>query len=149
MGEANVENLVGNHLEAIQAKDNEGGRGHGAACDVSVPEPESMLAAPGSMLAAPLFVLAEYSSVCTQETGPRRASDSESRQKALQTEGHPSLVFFLTRFSHGRSGCYGRAIGADGCLSRRPRVTPQNMHELDVPGLSGRAPLPTISCKMQ
>ena len=54
--------------------------------------------------------------------------------------------FFLTRFSNGRSGCYGRAIGADGCLSGLPRVTPPK-HELDVPGLSYRAPpttLPTI-----
>ena len=57
------------------------------------------------------------------------------------SEGHPSpfTVIFLTRFSHGRSGCYGRAIGAigaDGCLSRRPQVTPK--HELDVPGLIER-----------
>jgi len=38
------------------------------------------------------------------------------------------LITGRIRFSHGRSGCYERDIGADGCLLRRSRATPQNMN---------------------
>ena len=60
-------------------------------------------------------------------------------RKSNLLQYHQLLITGRLWFSHGRSGCYGRDIGADGCLSRRPRVTPPK-HELDVPGLSCRAP---------